>query len=304
MSNYILELKTIQSSALRTLIDTLQGMLSDVNFVFYPYYVEESDSEDDSDSEEDSEEESESSEKIEKQGSHEDNKKIGGLRIMAVNKNSTILVHVKLDADKFDYYKCTKKKLVLGISLSSLQKYMKCMSNFDTITLAVDEDDINKLIIIFENVDKKEKKTFRLNLMDLEEEEIYVEPTQFPYSLSLPSQDFHKYCKDMHGITDKMEIQCTSKKVFIKGKGEQGTYDIELEESVGGLNIDVNTEDNKIVQGLFEVKHLVLFTKCTTLCNLVTLFIKNNYPLVIKYAVAALGEIKICLSPSKPKNCY
>ena len=298
MSNYILELKTIQSSALRTLIDTLQGMLTDVNFIFYPYYVENSESESESDSDS---EQNVDDEKHKMYSNNLNDKKIGGLRIMAVNKNSTILVHVKLDADKFDYYKCTRKKLVLGISLSSLQKYMKCMSNYDTITLAVEEEDINKLIIIFENVDKKEKKTFKLNLMDLEEEDIYVEPTQFPYSLSLPSQDFHKYCKDMHGITDKIELQCTSKKLFIKGRGEQGTYEIELEESVGGLNVDINTEKNKIVQGIFEVKHLVLFTKCTTLCNLVTLFIKNDYPLVIKYAVAALGEIKICLSPCKPK---
>ena len=58
--------------------------------------------------------------------------------------------------------------------------------------------------------------------MDLEDEKYEVDPVQFPYSINLPSGDFHKYCKDMHGITDKMEIMCTSKKVFMKGKGEQG----------------------------------------------------------------------------------
>ena len=110
MSNYILELKTIQSSALRTLIDTLQGMLSDVNFVFYPYHVNDdsnSDSEfnsDTSDSDSDSESNSEcendfkpnSTNKYDDDDSEKvnDNKKIGGLRVMAVNKNSTILVHV------------------------------------------------------------------------------------------------------------------------------------------------------------------------------------------------------------------
>ena len=35
-----------------------------------------------------------------------------------------------------------------------------------------------------------------------------------------------------------------------------------------------------------------------------TLYIKNDYPLVIRYVVAALGDIKLCLSPSKPKNSY
>ena len=305
---YVLELKTIQSAAFRTLIDTLHSILTDVNFVFYPYYMDEEHSEsDDEGSYVSSDEECDEEEDVAVESDKKDvpsDKKIGGLRIMAVNKNNTILIHVKLDADKFDYYKCTRKKLVLGINLTNLQKYVKCMSNFDTITLAVDEDDVNKLIILLENAEKKEEKTFRLNLMDLEEEEIDVEPTQFPYSINLPSQDFHKYCKDMSMITDKMEIVCTTKQVFLKGKGEQGTYDVKLGESIGGLSIDVNTELGEIVQGLFEVKHLVVFTKCTSLCNLVTLYIKNDYPLVIRYVVAALGDIKLCLSPSKPKNSY
>ena len=71
-------------------------------------------------------------------------------------------------------------------------------------------------------------------------------------------------------------------------------------EHVGGLQISVNTDKNEIVQGLFELKYLIIFTKCTNLCNQVTLYIKNDYPLIIQYAIAALGEIKLVLSPCKP----
>ena len=39
-----------------------------------------------------------------------------------------------------------EKKLVLGI-MANFYRLIKTMSNFDTLTLAVDDDDINKLII-------------------------------------------------------------------------------------------------------------------------------------------------------------
>ena len=116
------------------------------------------------------------------------------------------------------------------------------------------------------------------------------------------SVDFHKICKDMHNIAEKIEIKCTTKKVYFTCKGEMASLETELGETANGLSIDVYNDE--IVQGLFELKNLVLFTKCTNLCNTVSLYIKNDYPLVIKYSVAALGEIKLCLSPNKPKDNY
>ena len=79
---------------------------------------------------------------------------------------------------------------------------------------------------------------------------------------------------------------------------------IELEEGVEGL-IHVsemtwskkNTNPEEIIQGLFALKHLVLFSKCTNLCPSIELYLKNDYPLIIKYLVASLGEIKLCLAP-------
>ena len=59
----------------------------------------------------------------------------------------------------------------------------------------------------------------------------------------------------------------------------------------------VKQSENDIIQGVFNLKYLVLFTKCTNLCGSVELYLKNDYPLILKYAVASLGEIKLCLAP-------
>ena len=310
---YILELKTTQAAAIKIVIDAINSLLTDANFDFYPYYIEESPPTDNAiatimDDNDSSEKESpvsattEQTEPTEPTEPVEKKKTIGGIVLKEVNKTGKILVFMRLDADKFDTYKYSyhKKKLTLGIDIGNLLKCLKCMSHFDTMTWLVDDDDINKLVVILESAERKEKKTFKLNLMDIEEESYDITPIQFPYSITLPSQDFHKYCKDMAASTDKIDIKATSNKLYFSGKGEIGQMEFEVGETNGGLSIISTTSNvNEIVQGLFELKFLLIFTKCTNLCNQVTLFLKNDYPIIITYQIAALGEIKLVLSPSK-----
>lgn len=326
---YILELKTTQAAAIKIVVDAINSLLTDANFDFYPYYIEDkTDDEDKEDEDEDDKQKQnyESDSDVEdsdgeivktkknskknvpktepenKTESSEKKKTIGGVVLKEVNKTGKILVYMRLDADKFDVYKYNyhKKKLTLGIDIGNLLKCLKCMSHFDTMTWLVDDDDINKLIVVLESAERKEKKTFKLNLMDIEEVTIDVAPIQVPYSITLPSQDFHKYCKDMAASTEKIEIKATSNKLYFSGKGEIGNIEFEVGETNGGLSIVSTTNNtNEIVQGLFELKFLLIFTKCTNLCNQVTLFLKNDYPIIVTYQIAALGEIKLVLSQSK-----
>jgi len=270
----ILELKTSQSTAIKIVVDAINSLLTDANFDFFPYNIE-----------------NDNGEPI-----------IGGMVVKEVNKTGKILVYMKLEADKFDIYKYNyhKKKLTLGIDINNLLRCLKCMSQFDNMTWLVDDDDINKLCIILESSEKKEKKIFKLNLMDIEEQNYDITPIQFPYLITLPSSDFHKYCKDMASSTDKIEIKSTANKLYFSGKGEMGYIDFEVGESNGGLSIISNTNNNnEIVQGLFELKFLLIFTKCTNLSNLVTLYLKNDYPIIVNYQIGSLGEIKLVLSPTK-----
>ena len=69
----ILELKTTQTAAIKILTDTLNSLLSDVNFIFYPMYIED----DLTDSDENKTESNE--------------KKIGGVIIKEINKIVNII---------------------------------------------------------------------------------------------------------------------------------------------------------------------------------------------------------------------
>ena len=79
--------------------------------------------------------------------------------------------------------------------------------------------------------------------------------------------------------------------------GDFASQETIIGEMGGGLSFIKNQNRDEIVQGVFALKHLVLFSKCTNLCNSIELYLKNDYPLIIKYTVASLGEIKLCLAP-------
>ncbi len=272
----ILELKTTQSVHIKTLIDSLNPLLTDINIHFYPAVI--------------------------KTNSSETEDKVGGVIIKEVNKTSSILIHCKLDADKFDsyYYNYKNDKLTIGINLSNFLKCIKCMTNCDTMTSKIDDDDINKLIMILES--SNEKKTFKINLMDLEDTDYEIEPVKFPYQIIMPTADFQNYCKNMISATDRMEIKCLANTMFMAGTGELGIIEFELTASnnSSGLIIKKNTNNpNEIVQGTFELKYLIIFTRCSNLCSHVNLYVKNTYPLIIEYQVSTLGQIKFALSPCK-----
>jgi proliferating cell nuclear antigen len=260
--HYSLELKTVQSSAFRILIEALKEILTDANLEF------------------DKE----------------------GIKIVAMDASHTVLVHLKLEAGKFESYYCENKK-VLGLNMLNLFKLIKTMSNSDTLTLYVEHNDPNHLGIKIENGDKNTVTNYKLNLMDLNEETIQIPPAVFSSVITMPSNDFQKICRDMHVLADVIEIKSFGSQLMFSCKGDFAQQETTIGESLqNGMSfVKKNENESEIVQGIFALKHLVLFTKCTNLCNSIEMYLKNDYPLIIQYTVASLGNIKLCLAPQCQK---
>ena len=255
-NNYVLEVKTVQAAAFRILTEALKEILTDANFVF-----DET-----------------------------------GLKVMAMDSSHTVLVHLKLTANNFEYYHCKSKK-ILGINMINFFKLIKTMGNSDTLTLYIDQDDESSLGIKIENSEKNSITKYKLNLMDLHEDNISIPPAVFDSVITMPSVDFQKICRDMHNLSDNIEIRSLENQIIFSCKGHFASQETIIGETNSGLSFVKNQNPEEIVQGIFALKHLVLFSKCTNLCSSIELYLKNDYPLIIKYAVASLGEIKLCLAP-------
>jgi proliferating cell nuclear antigen len=269
---YRLVLKTVQAVAFKVLVEALKELLTDVMIEF----------------------------------------DATGMKILAMDTSHVVLVHLKLEASKFEVFHCDGK-ISVGLNMLNLHKLIKTINNNNTLSLYIDKDDVNHLGIKIENTDKNSKTSYKLNLLDLDHSDIYVDPTAFTEVVTLPSADFQKICRDMHALADLMEIRSIHNQLIFSCKGDFCSQETVISDAAGsaaaatpftgagGAAAAAGTAmaggTAEIVQGVFSIKHLVLFTKCTNLCSTLELYLKNDYPLIIRYDVSSLGSIRLALAP-------
>lgn len=229
--------------------------------------------------------------------------KFAGLEIATANPTRSIFTKVRLDAKEFQPYICKCERFELGVSLENLYELLKSVDKDDTMALYVEENDKQSLIIEIENDDKKSKTFNKLKLLDLNQQSKKTSKIEFDIKITMPSSEFHKLCRDMGRIADYIEVKCTNKNIIFTCISEWAERSIIYKSEEGGLNIsNENQKTHNIVQGVYELKNIVLFTKCANLCNDISIFMKNDFPLTIIYTIATLGTITIAISPVKEEN--
>ena len=264
-TNNILTIQTIQIAPFRTLMTALKDILLETNITFRP----------------------------------------DGIRIINMDKSHTILAHLFLQAPNFEYYDCKKDKIVIGVNMFHLFKLINTIDNDDTLTLYIEEDDyvdgiVHYLGLKFENGDIKQCKTQKLRLIEPDNEELAVPDVKFASILNLPSSDFQKIIRDLSIISEKLEIKSVGNELIFKCQGQFAKAEIRRSESGGHMEF-IQKDSTKIIQGEFSLKNLGYFIKCTNLCNQIEMYLENDLPLIVKYNVASLGEIKLCLA-QLPQN--
>ena len=136
---------------------------------------------------------------------------------------------------------------------------------------------------------------------DIENEDIQAGDVEFDTQLTHPSGDFQKIIRDMINIGENIEIQSIGSELSLSCVGDFASQKTTLMPTTNdekGLKYEEIAPPETHIQGVFSLKYLMLFTKCTNLCNQINLYIKNDYPLITKYDVASLGSIKLCLAPN------
>ncbi len=261
-SDYTFLLRTVQASAFRTLIEALKDILTDVNLEIDPT----------------------------------------GVKIIAMDNNRIALIHMKLLAKNFEKFYCPKA-LECGVSMLRLFKLLKTLSPNDTLTLFIEKEEPSVLKIQIDTAEKNLKHTFDLKLMDIDIEKVDVPPTEFESVIRLPSSDFQKLCREMNALAEEIEIKSAGNQLIFSISNEWVNQETIISETntSNGLSFLQNSSPDEVIEGVFSLKYLVLFSKCTNLCPNIEIYLKNDYPIIIKYSVANLGEVKFCLAP-KNKN--
>ena len=257
----VLTIKTVQIAPFRTLMTALKDILLETNITFEP----------------------------------------DGIRIINMDKSHTILAHLHLAAQNFEFYECKKDKIIIGVNMFHLFKLINTIDNDDTLTLYIEGSDyvdgiVSHLALKFENGEIKQCKTQKLRLIEPEPEELQYPDVKFSSIINLPSADFQKIIRDLSCISDKLEIKSVGNELIFKCSGQFASAEIHRAESDGSMGFILKQDSSKIIQGEFSLKNLGYFIKCTNLCQQIEVYLENDLPLVVKYDVASLGSIRLCLA--------
>jgi proliferating cell nuclear antigen len=333
--NKIIRIKTEHSSEMKVLFDVLKEILTEVNISFLgnpeQNIVSESnkeskkfsdedlkkkskkESEDNSeeDEEEDDEDNEEESEKKNKKEVVEEKKEVdvkkvqGGIKIVAVDDHQTLMIYVKLNSENFVDYYVKYKVFNIGLDLRELHKFMKGVDKDCIMTLSVDKDEQQKIEFHLQNPLKSVDKYYRQKLLDTDDNTKRMpKETEFEMTVLMDTTDFKKICTEMSQFAEHIEIICTSKEIIFKCVGDQSELTMKFKSGEnGGVKILSlkNEKKSPIVQGIYNLKHLVTFGRCVNLCNDMQLYLRNSYPLFIHYTVGSLGKMLVGLSPVDEK---
>ena len=180
----VLTIKTVQINPFRTLMTALKDILLETNITFQP----------------------------------------DGIRIINMDKSHTILAHLFLAAENFEFYECKKEKFIIGVNMFHLFKLINSIDNDDTLTIYIENSDyvdgiISHLSLKFENGNIKQCKTQKLRLIEPELEELEYPDVKFSSIINLPSSDFQKIIRDLSGISEKLEIKSVGNELIFKCAG-------------------------------------------------------------------------------------
>ena len=260
-NNNVLTIKTVQIQPIRNMITAIKDILTDATITFTK----------------------------------------NGFKIINFDKTHTILVNIFLNAEKFEKYNCIPDKIIVCANTLHLFKVISTMSNDDTLSMYIENSDyhdgiVSHLGLQYDNGDIKQCYSQKLRLIEPDMEEFNVPDVEYSTIINLPTSDFQKIIRDLNGISDRIEIKSVGSDLIFSCQGNFATSRIYRSESDGYMEFIQKPDEAVVIQGEFSLRSLSHFIKCTPLCSHLEMYLGNDLPLIVKYDVASLGEIKLCLA--------
>jgi proliferating cell nuclear antigen len=257
VSEYSILVKTVATNTIKTLFEVLKEVLvRNVNFVF------------DKDT----------------------------IKVTEMDGTKKVLVHLSLKSESFQFYHCEEKR-VICVNPVNIFKIIKVVTNNDTITFAVTKREPDDLLIRLQNNDRNKLFESSVKILDKKYNEYSIPDAVFETEITMPSTEFQSIIKNINSLgTSSHMLEITSKngRFIFKHKGDFSDQKIVFDNSEETAII--HQGENIILQACFNIKFLLLFTKATKLNQVVKLYMKNDYPLVLEYNVGNLGHLRFILA--------
>lgn len=229
-----------------------------------------------------------------------DKNKFVGLEINTADPTRTVFVKVQIKNDEFDEFSCKKEKYQIGINLEKLNKTIKFVEKEDALLVYLEENDLQNLIIEVQRANTKGRKILKLALIDLEYEDKPIKKVDYEKIVSMTPAIYKKIFRELDDYQN-VKINCGNKKIIFTYKDD--TSDVIDEYVLGddGIILENSSTKNEFI-GIYPIKFLILFVKCSSLCDDLQIYMKNEFALTLVYSNPTFGKITVSLSPINEEN--
>ena len=227
-------------------------------------------------------------------------KNTGGIRILRLTEDKSILIKLNLDADNFEYFRCDEPKITIGVDMNNLNAHLKMVNDDNPIILYMNRDNRSAIYIKSLNGghnETSEETDMEIYLMEITNPEMPIPQTEFQNKITMASDKFHTICKKLNNNSTHVEITSINNEILFRGQNEGGKVTMSYKD----INYSAKKKDKRdqVVQGVYELRNLMGFSKCNKLCHTIEIYLKNDFPLVLVIAVATLGKMYVFLSPTE-----
>lgn len=222
-------------------------------------------------------------------------KNVSGIRFSRLTADKGILIKLNLNAENFDYFKCSAEEIKVGVNMEELCSMLDLIDDDYPMTLYM--EDLTTLHI-YSKTDSKETDV-KMQLMCIGDLDIPVPPTTFNKKIIISVDKFDEICNTFYTSGSHLIEIASINNNKLSFKGNNTADEI--------VEVCENTPDDKVttvVRGTFSLSYLMHFTKCTMCCMTMEMYLKDDFPLALVIPVATLGKMYVLVAPVESDGYY
>jgi hypothetical protein len=220
---------------------------------------------------------------------------LGYIRFNKVFDDHHSLFDVKFEANKFDKFDCVGK-IYLNVNTKQFYDIISTVNKNEWITMYIDDAEKYVLYIKINNYDDSKNRTYKLVMLDIPFEHQDIPMCNFHSQTTMASHTFYEYCEKLRNVGNCMRLECLSNvitvdkimpKAFIMSDSK-GLVRIVCEENECNIEIETSSEI------YCDPNRIMMFADFAQVCKTLELYLKEGYPVVIKYGFK-LGRLLLAV---------
>lgn len=205
-----------------------------------------------------------------------------GLSIVALDPANVAMVIFRFPKSSFLEFQSEGETEVLGVNLDNLKKILKRANKNSSLILERDE---NKLKI---EIQDKLKRTFNLNLIDVDAEDKDIPDLEYVASIEIDSPDLVESIEDSLVVSDACSFIVKEGKFIIEAK-ENGSARVEFSSDIA----KIEAED---CSSRYSLEYLQKFMKAAKVSDKTRLRFSQDHPLKIDFKFDSIS-LEFILAP-------